>query len=198
MIGGYDDFCGLGEKPNNKGQYERNFIYPPIKMSFDSSSLLSHSAYHEHSVLITRYCSLKGIGNNFEQQICHNLGRSCANHFTDFSIEDDSGNQLTPLSAVCTGYGTLYMLSKNSRRHLALFGKDKKDDNSSFLDIGNHQPVALFGGHVKLAAIDSEGEVILINHYPSTKTFKLHIATVSLPDGKKHRALRAVMTHFLF
>ena len=65
VVGGWDGCNGLGGKPNNHEDGDP-IISPPVKLSFDPSSLLSYSAYGEHSVLVMSDGSLKGIGNNME------------------------------------------------------------------------------------------------------------------------------------
>ncbi|WP_334089839.1 coiled-coil domain-containing protein, partial [Helicobacter typhlonius] len=59
MVGGYDGYNQLGEKPNKNNSY----IHPPQKSSIDPSSLLSFSTYYEHSVQVTRSGKLLGIGD---------------------------------------------------------------------------------------------------------------------------------------
>lgn len=57
------------------------------------------------------------------------------------------------------------MLSKSSGagRQLVCCDDEINDGNPVYLDIGNKNPVALFGGCNHSASICSEGEIIFIN-----------------------------------
>ena len=57
--------------------------------------------------------------------------------------------------------------------------------NPVFLDIGNQQPIALFGGYSHAAAISNEGEIIFINRHSIRKSPESRIEAVSLPGGEK-------------
>ena len=101
IIGGNNDYNQLGEKSNNQ-------IICPLMKSINPFSLLSYSVYYEHSVLIKRDGSLLGVGNNNNGQICDSLPKTKITEFTEFSINDSNGCKLTPVSAVCGDYYTLY------------------------------------------------------------------------------------------
>ena len=187
IVGGNNNCYALGENSNNNGKNSFAIISPPVKSSIDPSSLLSYSIYDNHSVLVMRDGSLKGIGSNRDGPIGPFLNKYVASQFTDFWIKDSSGQQLAAVSAVCYKHGTLYMLSKNkaNQRQLLLRDCDIKVKGPLFLDIGNHQPVSLFGGYSHSAAIGSEGEVIFINRYSVIKSPYSSIPAISLPDGEK-------------
>ena len=104
-----------------------------------------------------------------------------------FSIEDERGHKLTPISAVCCTYGTLYMLSKSSGTGRQLVYRDDEinDGNTVYLDIGNKNHVALFGGCNHSASICSEGEIIFINCFSVKNSPESRIEAVSLPDDEK-------------
>ena len=158
-----------------------------MKLSFDHFSLLSYSAYGEHSVLVMNDGSLKGVGNNDNGQISATLQKTVIDQFTYFSIKDSSSSQLAAVSAVCFNYGTLYMFSKSggNGRQLVLCDRSINGGEPVFLDIGKHYPVSLFGGCSYLAAIGSEGEVIFINRNSVKHSPNSQIKAVSLPDGEK-------------
>ena len=112
IVGGYDGNNELGEKPNNNNKYGHKIISPPVKLSFDPSSLLSYSAYCNHAVLVMSDGSLKGVGYNDGGRISATLQKTTFNDFTDFSIKDGSGRQLAAISAVCCTCGTLHVFKK--------------------------------------------------------------------------------------
>ena len=187
IVAGYDEYNGLGEKPSNQSEDGNPIIFPPVKLSFDPSSLLSYSAYCEHSVVVTSDGSLKGVGDNRDGQISATLQKTVIDDFTDFCIKDGSGRQLAAVSAVCYAWGTLYMFSKSTgnERQLVLCDCEINEGDPVFLDIGNHHPVSLFSGFYHSAAIGSEGEVIIINRNSVKNSPNSPIAYVSLPEGEK-------------
>lgn len=54
-----------------------------------------------------------------------------------------------------------------------------------FLDIGDDEPVALFGGYQNAAAICEEGEVIFINRETAINSPESRIEASMLPGGEK-------------
>lgn len=107
LAGGLNEYNQLIKKTNNK------FISPPIVLSFEDG----------HSVLITSDGHLQGIGDNSDGRISSNLPKKRITEFTEFTIKDGSGSPLTPISAVCCGYNTLYYAQKkqwkrNATRYL--------------------------------------------------------------------------------
>lgn len=160
IVGGNNNYNQLGQNSNNTNYSKDRIISPPMKIPIDTSSILSFSVYGDHSVLVMNDGSLKGVGN-----ISGGMGFSLCpgfyNQFTDFWIKDERGHQLIPLSAVCTFYGAL------------------------FLDIGNHEPVSLYGGYFNAAAICTEGEIIFINRYSFKNSPLSSIEAVFLPEGEK-------------
>ena len=58
IVGGYDNCFEIVEKPNNENEDGDPIIHPPVKLSFNPSSLLSYSAYSFHSILVTSDSSL--------------------------------------------------------------------------------------------------------------------------------------------
>ena len=184
MVGGYDGYNQLGEKPN-KNFLGTPYIHPSQKSSIDPSSLLSFSTYFDHSVQVTRSGKLLGIGDNSDGRISDSLPKTEITEFTEFSIRDVNGHQLDPISAVCSFYGTLYMFSSGSRRQLVLCDSEINGGHPVFLDIGDEYPVSLFGGCYHSAAISNKGEVIFINRSSVENSPESKIKTVCLPDGEK-------------
>ena len=97
------------------------------------------------------------------------------------------GSQFVPVSAVCCMESTLYMFSKvdSGRRQLVFCGRAIKGGSPIFLNIGNQEPVALFGLYKNAAAINSEGEIIFIDRESVKNSPDSHISSFSLPDGEK-------------
>ena len=189
VVAGNDQYNQLGEKSNNKEKDDIPIISPPMILSFDYSSLLSYSIYFCHSVLVQNNGSLQGIGYNLDGSISSSLTKANIRQFTEFSIKDESGYQLTPISAVCGYNGTLYMFSKNSvcgiGKQLVYCDCEINGGNPVFLDIGNHEPVALFGGRSHAATICDKGEIIFINRDSVKKSPNSPISSVSLPNDEK-------------
>lgn len=187
LIGGYDKYNQFGENSNNKNKDGYPIISPPLITSFDHSSLLSYSVYGWHSVLVKNVGTMQGTGYNGDHRISASLPKTGINQFTEFSIKDGRGHQLSPISAVCCGGATLYMFSKSSGigKQLVLCDCYINGGNPVFLDIGNQQPVALFGGYSHAASINNEGEIIFINRHSIRKSPESRIDAVPLPDNEK-------------
>ncbi|KAK8835261.1 hypothetical protein M9Y10_027871 [Tritrichomonas musculus] len=79
------------------------------------------------------------------------------------------------------------MFSKSccDERQLVLCDDDINEGDPTFLGIGNHHPVSLYGCYYHSAAIGSEGEVIFIIRYLVIKSPHSLIEAASLPDGEK-------------
>ena len=81
------------------------------------------------------------------------------------------------------------MFLKNNEKKLVLCDCDINGGEPVFLDIGNHQPVALFGGNYHSAAIGSEGEVIFINRNSIKNSPNSPIEAGFLPEDEKASSL---------
>ena len=197
IVCGYDNFNQLGAKPNNKNEDGLPIIFPPVRLAFDPSSLLSYSAYRDHSVLVTCGGSLLGVGDNSNGRISSLLPKGVIDHYTEFAMKDRNGDKLVPVSALCCAFGTLYMLSgKNgSGKQLVLCDEDINNGYPTFLDIGNQQPVGLFGGCSHAAVIGSEGQVIFINRHSIKKSPDSPIEGVSLPFNEKASSVACCEKH---
>ena len=77
------------------------------------------------------------------------------------------------------------MLSSDSRKQIVLYDQSIKGGHPVFLDIGDAQPVSLFGGHYHSAAISDKGEIIFINRDAVKKSPKSRISSICLPDEEK-------------
>ena len=184
---GYNKYNQLGAKSNNTTKDSSPIIHPALESSVDPASLLSYSVYCDHSVFVTKNGSLFAAGDNSEGRISSSLAKEPLSEFTKFSIKDGNGLSLQAVSAVCTFNGTLYILSKSGSRrlHLVYCSREIKGGDPVFLDIGDHQPAALFGFCFHAAVITSEGEVIFIFHDSVKKSPESPIRPSPLPDGEK-------------
>lgn len=128
VVGGIGGDYQLGEPPNSKRVDGFGVIAPPVNLSIDPSSLLSHSVYGSHSIVVTRSGSLRGVGSNSSGEISSLLEKKTITQFTKFVMKDENGQTLTPVSAVCTSNGTLYMFTKScgKGRQLVLCDFEKK------------------------------------------------------------------------
>lgn len=106
IVGGYDNYFQIVEKPNNENEDGDPIIHPPVMLSFDPSSLLSYSAYSFHSILVTSDSSLKDVGYNEDGSISATLQKAFIDYFTYFSIKDKSGRKLDAVSTVYSNWGT--------------------------------------------------------------------------------------------
>lgn len=128
-----------------------------------------------------------GYGNNDDGRICSHFKKPLGHNYGEFSIKDSNGNNLIPISAVCCSKSTLYMCSKSKGkgRQLILCNSDINEGQPIFLNIGNQDPIALYGGAFYAAAISSEGKIIFINSSLIEKSPLSSIRSYTLPDGAK-------------
>lgn len=186
IVAGNNRYNILCEKTNNKDEFDTPITSPPLNSSIDSSSLLSYSFYSYFSVLVTRGGSLLGIGNNSNGIISSSLEKTEITQLTEFLIKDENGTKLTPISVVCSSFGTLYMFSKsNGNGKQLVYCSDSNGGDPVFLDIGDEEPVALFGGCSHCAVITDKGEVIFINYIAVKDSPNSRLVAISLPDGEK-------------
>lgn len=186
IVCGLDDYNQLGETPNYSDGDCHSTIYPSKKSTIDPSTLLSFSIYSDRSVLVTKNYSMLGSGDNMSYRISSTLIKDEICQFTEFTINDDNGQPLKPLSAVCVNYATLYMFTKSDKNVLVICNCHINEGTPIFLDIGDANPIALFAGYIFPAAITDKGEVIFINCFPIMSHLTDHrINPISLPDGEK-------------
>lgn len=185
-------FCGLykfqfDQKSNHKNSFGNPINSPPMNSTFNASSILSFSSYYLQTILITNDGSMMAIGNNTKGIINGSFPREIIQNFTKFEIKNQEGKPLFPISAVCGESYSLYLLStsKESRKtYLAYTYSGLKSDSPIFLNIGDVNPIALFGGFSHSAAIDDKGSIIFI----PKSIFKMPTALIestSLPNDEK-------------
>lgn len=181
-IGGSNNYFQIVEKTCDPN---REIIRPPQASTIDPYSVLSYSFCRNHSVLIKRDGTLLGIGVNTNCEICGSLPREELHNFTEFRIQDSEGNRYFPVSAVCGSSYTLYLVSKTEtgeKLTLAYSCGDSDSKTPTFLNVGDSNPLALFGGNQSSAAIDSTGKILFIPY--NTKS-DVQINPISLPNDDK-------------
>lgn len=186
---GTNEFHQLGVTSNTKNDDDDDSVSPPVELQLDPSSILSFSSYNDHTVIITCDGVLHAIGNNEDGRIGGTLPKETLEKFTEYSIADKDGRTLVPVSAVCGFLYTLYLLtnpeSKDQPQLVYLYA-DSPSNAPLFLNIGNRQPVSLFGGYENSAAIDSQGAIIFIPDYESSfESFNSLFEPSFLPDDQK-------------
>ncbi|KAK8887762.1 copper transport protein ctr1 [Tritrichomonas musculus] len=130
----------------------------------DPNTMLSYSIYHNHALMITNDNKIYAVGNNTDYKISRTLPRQDIDHFTDFQIKVSDGREYIPISAVCGDTYSLYLLHDptNKDQHKLFFSYSNRYSNSDLLNIGNRNPISIFGGKCKAAAIDTEGSIIFV------------------------------------
>lgn len=197
IVGGNDQFNQL--IANSNSERDNVFINPPLKSPLDPSSLLSYSSYYFHTVLVTTDGKLLGAGYNSDGRISDTLPKTIITEFTEFSIKDSNNRQLIPVSAVCCNYGTLYMFMKSNGdgKQLVYCSSEINRGKPVFLNIGNEEPVSLFGGASDTAVITAKGEVIFINHNSVKMNHDAVIMAASLPNGEKVKSIAFFESSFM-
>ena len=162
---GCNDHFQLCIKPNkkSKGGYPCNS--PPSILDVDASSVSSFSSCAYHSVMITLSGEILAIGNNSDGRISGSLPKKELAEFTKYELKDSKNRHCIPISAVCGEYYTLYLVTikGTNKNYLAYSSSQIKSEYPVMLDIGNKNPIALYGGYFyNAAAIDTEGSAICI------------------------------------
>lgn len=180
----------LGVESNNKSINGSQIVCPPDNLKLDVSSLLSISTYCNHTVWVTRDGKVHAIGDNTLFKISKTLPESDIKESSTFEIFDSEGKSTTVLSAVCGIKYTLYLIQSNdlTKSIQLAYSNASNKQNPVFLNISGRNPVALFGGYSTSAAIDSNGEIIIINDESSVQFFSLpnNEKSVQLACGSKY------------
>lgn len=169
---------------NKDSNTQEIFIIPPFKKKLDTSSILSFSIYDNSATIITRDYKVIACGkvNNYcIQQIYLS---DDPEQFSEFEIKDDSGKRLFPISAYVNSCYTLYLVSEVPNGYKTKLLYCYENMPSQILNIGDSNPIAIFGGFYHSAAIDMDGRIIYIS-----KSFHKHPDTIiepqKLPGGEK-------------
>lgn len=104
---------------------------------------------------------------------------------TGFSLQNGRGQPFKFFPVVCGDYYTLYLVTEttSSTNHL-VYCYFKHKPNPLFVNTGNRQPIALFGGEEINCAVDTDGGIILIKESIFKSTNK-EIESSFLPDSDK-------------
>ena len=106
-----------------------------------------------------------------------------------------------PISAVCGCEFTLYIVSQSkgsSEFRLAYSYHGIKTDDPLFLNIGNSNPVSLFGGRYNAAVIDENGSIIFIPEFGEVEKLASSLfEKTRLPDDES-ASIVAFCDEFVF
>lgn len=199
LICGCNNFSQIGEKSNNHSPAGFPAISPPIQLNLDISTISSYSVYCEHSVITTHNTkTAKAVGYNDDYRISCSLPKTILNQYTEITLKDSKCLSYTPISSVCGEFYTLYLVKspETGDKTKLLFSFDGSTSQFPlFLNIGDSNPISLFGGRLNSAAIDSLGGILYVSEllYDSPN---LPIKTVFLPENEKAVSL-AVCDDFI-
>ncbi|KAK8883176.1 hypothetical protein M9Y10_045826 [Tritrichomonas musculus] len=166
--------------------------------NLDASSISSFSSFEDHSVAITSSGELLSIGRNSDGRISQSVPSKTLQDFIKYEIEDSQNHKCTPISAVCCNKCTIYLVSiqGDNKNHLFYASNKIKSNHPVILNIGNNNPIAIYGGYVNAAAISEEGSIIFIPQLIDNSS-TINLEATSLPGEKKQSALHAVIIIFL-
>ncbi|KAK8896155.1 hypothetical protein M9Y10_014049 [Tritrichomonas musculus] len=137
-------------------------ITPPRKSNLDISSLLSFSTAHNHSVW---------VDTNFNAHSSYNY---------QIDVKNNDNQPCKFVSAVCANNYTLYLVKYPGQNDKFQLLYEQNYRIYHFLNIGDRNPIALYGGYHNSAAIDSEGAILLFTRYDTAL-----IKPVFLPNNDK-------------
>ena len=182
IVSGLNDFSQISFKSNCTNAVNKlPLVCPPLENPLDITQLQSYSTYYTHSIIVKNDGKAYVIGSN---------GRSCLfsglpKKMTDWT--QINMNESEFVSVACGNCYALCLLKPNSNfksPHLYCFWNELFEGAPIFIDIGDRVPIGLFGGRKTAAAIDSQGDVIVIS--PSVFTNAEHKADIiSLPNKEK-------------
>lgn len=133
-------------------------------LEIDTYSLLSLSIYYDDAIYINKDYRIFAKGDNEKFEIDKSLPNQNLENFTEYEIKDENGCIYFPISAQYLGTSILYMVSEVKKGFKTKLAYHYKEQNPSivFLNIGDSNPVAIYGGDDNYAAIDMEGAIIYI------------------------------------
>lgn len=172
-------------------------IKKPIDFDVDPTKLLSFSCYERWLVVITSDEGVKGIGyrpnGSFDLSVLPNWD-GFERKFTKISIYNHN-----IISAVCGSDYTLYLVAySDGLRHCIYMAQKRDIKETTFVNIGDSNPVAIFGGHYNAAFIDDTGKITYIPcYYMVEHYYGEDLKPFSLPDNKK-AIMVAINTYILF
>ena len=187
IVCGFNKNLQLNERSTGKNSSNFPIVFPPLKSQLDISKLLSYSVCLRSSIWITSDGRAYAVGDNQNFQISGSLPKKAIEKSTEIIIKDDQGHQCKFISALCDGLFSLYLISPTNgsqKSQLAYVFKDKNNGIPLFLNLGDRNPVRLFGCFEKAAAIDSEGSIFIITDSIFQSPSKA-LQPFSLPNGEK-------------
>ncbi|KAK8833826.1 hypothetical protein M9Y10_026488 [Tritrichomonas musculus] len=195
---GCNDHFQLCIKPNKKGAFGTPCNSPPSTLDVDASSVSSFSSCFDHSVMITLSGEILAIGDNRDGRISGSLPKKELTEFTKYELKDSKNRHCIPISAVCGFYYTLYLVTikGTNKNYLAYSSSQIESEYPVILDIGNKNPIALYGGYYNAAAIDTEGSIIYIPSGINASASKITEAS-RLPGSEKAVSI-AVLEYCVF
>lgn len=165
IVSGHNYLKVLCAESNNDSVKNPPAISPPITSFLDIPSLLSYSVYDEHAIIITRDGRGFVVGNGIKGRLRSKNKNSIFEHITQLSIQDSEGNECIFLSAVCGTWYSLFLLQSNPTDDtfkIAFTYYNASNDTPVFINTGERNPIALYGGHTTAAVICSDGSVIIL------------------------------------
>lgn len=187
IVCGFNKNLQLNERSTGKNSSNFPIVFPPLKSQLDISKLLSYSVCLRSSIWITSDGRAYAVGDNQNFQISGSLPKKAIEKSTEIIIKDDQGHQCKFISALCDGLFSLYLISPangSQKSQLAYVFKDKNNGIPLFLNLGDRNPVRLFGCFEKAAVIDSEGSIFIITDSIFQSPSKA-LQPFSLPNGEK-------------
>lgn len=162
-------------------------ISPPIELDLDTSLISSYSVNYSYAVMITKNGEIFVKGKNINDIINSSQSTEIIHEFTKIEIKDVDNNLLYPISVYCGRNFILYLAStkKNGGKNcLIICTENMKWHPPIILNIGNTNPVAIFGGMNSGGSIDSEGNIIFISEKIIGSPYT-EIKPLKLPDNEK-------------
>lgn len=199
LVAGCNTHRQLVADPNCKTTDGFPAVCPPHEVKIDVSKLLSLSIYEDHAVHVLLNGKPVASGNNEGKRISDSLPNGTIEKSSEFQIIDDKDQVCKILSAVCGYCYTLYMISPSTLEQnirLAYVHQNKNDGKPLFLNIGQNNPIALYGGNQRAGVINSDGSIITITKSVFISP-KAEIRAVYLPKRKKAISL-ACCDHYVF
>lgn len=168
-VAGFNHYNQLYEGSNNKTKLHLPVISPPCDSPLDISTLLSFSVFSNHTIWVTKDGITHSVGDNRHGEIYGLLPRKVLENRVDYEIKDNQNRPCRILSAVCGLLRTLYLVQSNddrTRTQLAYVNSHRNGGSIHFINLEERKPISLFGGWINSAAIDTEGDVIIITYSP--------------------------------
>lgn len=199
LVAGCNTHRQLVADPNCKTSDGFPAVCPPRQIQINVSNLLSFSIYEDHAVHVLTNGKPVASGNNGGKRVSNSLPNGTIEKSSEYQILDDEGKLCKILSVVCGYCYTLYMISPSKpiqNIRLAYVHQSQNNGKPLFLNIGQNNPIALYGGNQRAGVINSDGSIMTITKSVINSP-KAEIQAVFLPKGKKAVSL-ACCDHYVF